>query len=157
MTEPMPPEVPATGASAAGVHPWPVLFGSPVATIRVGAPAGGVMALVAEELRRGGLRVQVGADGRSLKARTCRSLVLNLIQVLNPTELFSSPTFTATVLEEGPAGTSLEVAIRTTRSDQMRVAVPGALNRAVGTLRAHGVAVDVGPWDRWMRGRRVPV
>lgn len=157
MTQPMPPEVPAAGGPSTVVHPWPVLFGSPVATIRVGVPAGQVIALVAEELRRGGLRVQVGADGRSLRARTRRSLVLNLVQVLNPVELFSSPTFTVTVLEETPAGAALEVAIRTTRSDQMRLAVPDALNRAVGTLRAHGVPVDVGPWDRWMRGRRIPV
>lgn len=157
MTQPMPPEVPAAGGPSTVVQPWPVLFGSPVATIRVGAPAGQVLALVAEELRHGGLRVQTGDDARSLRARTRRSFVLNVLQVLNPVELFSSPTFTVTVLEESPAGAALEVAVKTTRSDQMRLAVPEALNRAIGTLRAHGVQVDVGPWDRWMRGRRVPV
>jgi hypothetical protein len=134
-----------------------MLFGSPVATIRASAPAAGVVALFAEELRRGGLRVRVDADGRSLRAKTRLALALNLLQILNPVELFSSPTFTVRVLEEGPAGSVLEVAIRTPRGEQMRHSVPAALNRAFTTLRAHGVGVDIGPWDRWMRGRRVPV
>lgn len=157
MSEPTPHPVPGAGAPSTVVHPWPVLFGSPIATLRVGAPAVEVIALVAEELRRSRLRVRLGAGGRSLRATTRRALVLNVVQILNPVEFFSSPAFTVTVLEEGPAGTALEVAVKTTRSGQMRLAVPEALNRAIATLRTHGVRVDVEPWDRWMRGRRVPV
>lgn len=145
-----------TGTPIARIEPWPVLFGSPITTVHVTAPAQGVVALLAEELR-GSLRVQLATDRRSLRAKTRRALALAAVQILNPVELFSSPVLTVAVLDEGPDGTSLEVAIRTTHADQMRTAVPDALNRSFARLAAAGVTVTVGPWDRWFRSRRVPV
>ena len=126
-------------------------------TIQVGAPADGVISLFAEELRRNQLRVDVAADGRSIRAKTRLALALNLIQILHPVELFFSPVLTITLLEEGRTGTAFEVGTRSERSHRMSPAVPDALNRSITTLCAQGVAVDVGPWERWFRGKRVPV
>ena len=140
---------------AGPVQSWDALFGRPVCTLRVTAPAAAVLPVVAEELRRGRLRVT--DDGRSLRVKNRLAVVLNLAQLLEPTELFTSPVLTVTVLEEGPAGTALEIGVRSGSSRHFRFSVPEALNRAIARLQVGGAAVEVGPWDRWARGRRYPV
>lgn len=140
---------------AGPVQPWGALFGRPVCTLRVAAPAAAVLPVLAEELRRSHLRVR--EDGRSLRVKNRLAVVLNVAQLLQPAEFFSSPVLTVTVLEEGPAGTALEIGVRSGSSRHFRFSVPDALNRAVGRLQLGGAAVEVGPWERWAGGRRYPV
>lgn len=143
-------------AGAPLVRPWPVLFGSPVATLHVTAPAAGVLEVLAQELRAARMRVRVAPDG-SLTARGSLHLAVNLLQLLEPVELFSGPVLSVRVLSDGPDGSEIEVGIRTLRADRIRGQVVGALGRTVARLHAHGVAAHVGPWDRWARNRRIPV
>ncbi|AEE47316.1 hypothetical protein [Cellulomonas fimi] len=144
-----------TGAPPPVVQPWPLLLGSPVTTLHVAAPPGGVMEVLAQELRAARMRVRVAPDG-SFTARGSAHLALSLLQLLEPVELFSGPVLTVRVLGEGPDGSEIEVGIRTLRADRIRGQVVGALGRTVARLHAHGVAAHVGPWDRWARNRRFP-
>ena len=153
MTAPSPPAWDDARAAAV-VQTWGLLFGRPVCTILVAAPAAEVLPLVVAELRRGHLRVRE-RPGR-IQARSSLAMVLNLVQLLNPAEFFSSAVFEITVLGEGPGWVALEAGVRSGSSRQLRGSIPAALNRAVGGLRSRGVRVDVGPWDRWSGKRRIP-
>lgn len=142
--------------------PWPPLFGRPVCTIRVGAPADAALAVLAEDLEHAGLRVRRG--DRSLEVRSARALVRTVVGVVGGLvsgsggDSFSSPVFTVTVLAERPDGVDLEAGLRSGQGGDLRHVVPAALSAGLRRLWGGGAAVSAGPWDRWGRGgRRYPV
>ncbi len=146
------------------VQPWPPLVGTPVCTVRAAAPAAAVLAVMADELGRMGLRVRLETTG--LQVRSPRALVKNTLGFAvgmltgSGGDSFSTAVFTVITTEDGPAGAVLEAGVR--RGDgsapDLRTAVPTALSAALRRLWAGGAAVSVGPWERrGPRGSRHPV
>jgi len=141
------------GVGEPRVEPWGYVFGEPDCSLWVTGPAAPVIAILAESLRHERLRVKIAADGRSIRAKSWTAMLLNLANLLEPIEYLCSPVMTATVAEEGPPGTRIDITVRGGSSRHFRFVVPRALSAAVRLLEYRGMPVNVGPWERRPRRR----
>lgn len=139
------------GSQSDPVEAWGILLGEPECSLWAAAPAEVAVAALAEALGRERLRVNVAPDGRSIAIKSRATVGLNLVQLLNPTEFFRSPTVTVVTGSEGPAGTRIDVCVRGSNTRLLRGSVPRAMNRAMQALTQGGFPVTVLPWQRRSR------
>jgi len=139
------------------VRSWGFGHGRAVCTLWAAVPAADLLALLAEEGARVGLRVTRGP--RSLQLRTRWQLWVNLAQLADPIEFFNSSVMSVTVVSENAAGSAVEIGLVRGSGSQLSGRVPDAMNRVIARLTSAQVPVSVTPWDRWLGrdNRRVPL